>query len=93
MRRKVLHHVVKNGKHFTQSAGLLMTCPVAEALKDECFLSAWLLRYEAFLRFGYDPDAVFTEKTGECGFRGQRRTEIPGVNLLDLRVRIVIFLD
>lgn len=42
---------------------------VAEKLKDGCFYFAWLLRHEAFLRFKYDPDAVFSEKTGECGFR------------------------
>ncbi len=53
----------------TQSAGLAATRPVAEALKDEYVYFAWLLRYEAFLRFGYDPDAAFPERTGEYGFR------------------------
>jgi hypothetical protein len=52
-----------------QPAGLVAVHPVAEAPKDDCFHSAWLLRYEAFLRFDYDPDAVFSEKAGECGFR------------------------
>jgi len=42
--------------------------PIAEALEDECFHFAWLLRREAFLRFGYDPDAVFSEKADEDGF-------------------------
>jgi len=69
MTRRVSLHAVKDGKHFTQSAGLVAIHPVAEALKDEYFYFAWLLRYEAFLRFGYDPDAVFSEKTGEYGFR------------------------
>ena len=62
-------HAVKDGNHFTQSAGLVAIHPIAEALKDEYFYFTWLLRYEAFLRFGYDPDAVFSEKAGECGFR------------------------
>ena len=39
------------------------------ALKDEYSYFAWLLRYEAFLRFGYDPEAVFSEKVDESGFR------------------------
>jgi len=62
-------HAVKNGKHFTQAAGLVAVHPIAESLKDEYFHFAWLLRREAFLRFGYDPDAVFSEKTDEYGFR------------------------
>jgi hypothetical protein len=62
-------HAVKDGRHFTQSAGLVAIHPIAEALKDEYFYFAWLLRHEAFLRFGYDPDAVFSEKAGEYGFR------------------------
>lgn len=36
-------HAVKNGDHFTQSAGLVAIHPLAEALKDEYFYSAWLL--------------------------------------------------
>lgn len=43
--------------------------PVARALKDEYFYFTWLLRHEAFLRFGYDPDAAFSEKVDERGFR------------------------
>ena len=49
--------------------GLTATHPVAEALADEDFRFAWLLRREAFLRFGYDPDAVFSERIDERGFR------------------------
>jgi hypothetical protein len=60
---------VKNGKHFTQSAGLVAIHPIAEALKDEYFHFALLLRHEAFLRFNYDPDAVFSQKIDEYGFR------------------------
>ena len=69
MTRRTLLHAVKEGKHFTQPAGLFAIHPIAEALKDEYFYFAWLLRHEAFLRFGYDPDAVFSEKTDEYGFR------------------------
>ena len=52
-----------------QSAGLVAIHPVAEALKDEYSYFAWLLRHEAFLRFNYDPDSVFSKKTNEYGFR------------------------
>ena len=52
-----------------RSAGLLATCPVAEAPEGEYSYFAWLLRHEAFLRFGYDPGAVLPEKTGGRGFR------------------------
>jgi len=62
-------HAVKDGGHFTQAAGLVAIHPIAEALKDEYFYFAWLLRHEAFRRFGYDPDAVFSERVDECGFR------------------------
>ena len=61
-------HAVKDGMHFTQAAGLVAIHPIAEALKDEYFYFAWQLRHEAFLRFGYDPDAVFSEKVDEYGF-------------------------
>ena len=62
-------HAVKDGKHFTQAARLVAIHPIAEALKDEYFYSAWVLRYEAFLRFNYDPDGVFSEKIEQNGFR------------------------
>jgi hypothetical protein len=67
-------HAVKNGKHFTQAAGLVAIHPIAEALKDEYPHFAWLLRHEAYLRFSYDPDAVFSGKVDECGF-GRRGDE------------------
>lgn len=62
-------HAVKDGKHFTQAAGLVAIHPIAEALKDEYFYVAWRLRHEAFLRFGYDPDQVFCERIDEHGFK------------------------
>lgn len=62
-------HAVKDGNHFTQSAGLVATHPIAEALADEYFYFAWLLRHESFLRFNYDPNMVFCEKIDEYGFK------------------------
>lgn len=52
-----------------QSAGLAAARPVAEVPRGECSYFAWLLRHEASLRFDCDPDAVFSEKTNEYGFR------------------------
>ena len=68
MDRKTLH-AVKDGKHFTQSAGLVAINPVAEALTNEYFYFAWLLRHESFLRFNYDPDMVFCKKIDDNGFK------------------------
>lgn len=58
--RKRSLHAVKDGNHFTESAGLVAVHPVADALADEVPYFAWLLRHEAYCRFGYDPDEVFT---------------------------------
>jgi hypothetical protein len=55
--------------HAGNLPGLVAIHPVAEAPKGEYSYFAWLLRYEAFLRFSYDPDAVFSEKVDESGFR------------------------
>jgi hypothetical protein len=62
-------HAVRHGKHFTQSAGLVSTHPIAEALADEYFYFSWLIRLESFKRFGYDPDRVFCSRTDEYGFK------------------------
>jgi len=62
-------HAVQSGKHFTQSAGLVAIHPIAEALADEYFYFAWLLRYESYLKFSYDPDTVFRGKTDNHGFQ------------------------
>jgi len=43
--------------------------PFAEAPEDEYFYVAWRLRHEAFLRFAYDPDGVFSYEADEFGFR------------------------
>lgn len=61
-------HAIKDCKHFTQSAGLIATHPVADALSDEFPFFAWLLRFESFHRFGYDPDGVFSPTQDNFGF-------------------------
>ena len=62
-------HAIKEGNHFTQSAGLVAIHPIADALCDEYPLFSWLLRAKAFQKFGYDPDHVFTrEPIDEYGF-------------------------
>jgi hypothetical protein len=53
-------HAVKNGSHFSRSGGLVAIHPIADALADEFSYFAWLLRMEAFKRFKYDPDNIFT---------------------------------
>lgn len=50
---------VNHGDHFTESAGVVAIHPIADALADEYFFFAWMLRLEAFKRFGYNPDKVF----------------------------------
>ncbi len=50
---------VKDGKYFTQAAGLVAIHPVADAAADEYAEFAWWLREKAFNRFGFDPDGVF----------------------------------
>ena len=52
-------HAVKRGDLFTEAAGLVAAHPVADALADEFAYFAWLLRREAFERFGFDPDGAF----------------------------------
>lgn len=52
-------HAVKDGRFFTEAAGLVAIHPIADALADEVPYFAWLLRREAYDRFGLDPDGVF----------------------------------
>jgi len=61
-------HAAKKGHHFTQSAGLVAAHPIADALVDEFPCFAWLLRAKAYIRFAYDPDAVFSVDPDEYGF-------------------------
>ncbi len=57
--RTTTAHAVKDGCLFTEAAGLVAVHPIADALADEVPWFAWLLRREAFERFGFDPDRVF----------------------------------
>ena len=69
-------HAVKSGKHFTQSAGLVAVHPIADAMCDEFPSFAWYLRAKAFLRFGYDPDSVFSSRVDEFGFKAGQECSI-----------------
>ncbi len=59
--RAVIH-----GNYFTEAAGLVAIHPIADALADELAYFAWLLRHEAFRRFGFDPDGVFSAEGGSA---------------------------
>lgn len=63
-------------EHFSQSAGLVATHPIADQMCDEYPFFAWLLRAIAFQRFGYDPDEVFATGPHVLGFAPGRATEI-----------------
>ena len=52
-------HAVRDGRFFTEAAGLVSLHPVADAMADEFYDFAWWLRREAYNRFGFDPDCVF----------------------------------
>lgn len=57
-----IHHVFNgtdDGNLFTHSAGLVAAHPVAHHLAHQSGLLKWLLRREAFLRFGFDPKGAF----------------------------------
>jgi len=72
-------HAIKDCRHFTQSAGLIATHPVADALCDEFPFFAWLQRAESFRRFGYDPDGVFSPSQDKFGFADDHRCEVVAV--------------
>lgn len=59
--RTVTTHAVKDGRFFTEAAGLVALHPLADAMADEFAEFAWWLRREAYDRFGFDPDGVFGE--------------------------------
>lgn len=62
-------HAAYDGKHFTQSAGLVAIHPLADQLADEYPFFSWYLRAISFKRFKYDPDGVFSSGThDEYGF-------------------------
>jgi hypothetical protein len=52
-------HAVRDGRYFTEAAGLVALHPIADAMADEFADFAWFLRREAFNRFRFDPDRVF----------------------------------
>lgn len=79
--RTTTKHATKDCSHFTQSAGLIATHPVADALCDEFPFFAWLLRFESFNRFGYDPDAVFSPRQDSFGFAEGHSFETIASNL------------
>ena len=69
-------HAQKETMHFTQSAGLIAAHPIADAISDEFPCFTWLLRAEAFQRFGYDPDRVFAHKHNVHGFAQGHKIEV-----------------
>jgi hypothetical protein len=62
-------HAIKDGYHFTQSAGLVAIHPFAETLADEYFYIAWILRQGSFKKFNYDPDQIFCTEIDKLGFK------------------------
>lgn len=76
--KAVTLHAASEGMHCTQSAGLIAAHPIADQMCDEFPAFSWLLRAEAFLRFNYDPDGVFSAEThDEFGFVGNGCKVIP----------------
>ncbi|MBI1918406.1 MAG: hypothetical protein HYS12_27260 [Planctomycetes bacterium] len=58
-RARTCTRAVAHASYFTEAAGLVAVHPIAHALADELAYFAWLLRHEAYARFGFDPDGVF----------------------------------
>jgi hypothetical protein len=58
--RNLTLHASHDGKHFTQSAGLVAIHPIADQLADEYPFFSWYLRALSFIKFKYDPDGVFS---------------------------------
>lgn len=74
--RRETTHAAKECNHFTQSGGLIAAHPVADALVDEFPFFAWLLRADAYRRFGYDPDHVFAADHDKFGFASGRNCRV-----------------
>jgi len=73
--------VVEDGPTITHGgvaygAGLVAAHPIADAICDEIPFFSWLLRAHSFLRFGYDPDGVFSADTDDYGFRSGTACEL-----------------
>jgi hypothetical protein len=70
-------HAVKDGFHFTQSAGLVAVHPIADALCEEDQDFSHALRKISFDRFGYDPDGMFSSQPrDEFGFIAPHSTKV-----------------
>jgi hypothetical protein len=69
-------HAAKECHHFTQSAGLIAVHPIADSLADEYPFFTWLLRAKAFIKFGYDPDHVFSRVVDSYGFAAGRNFRV-----------------
>lgn len=69
-------HAAKECLHFTQSARLVVVHPVVDALVDEFPFFTWLLRAQAYERFGYDPDGAFSRDRDRYGFVRGRSCEL-----------------
>lgn len=68
--RDVSAHAVKDEQLFSEAAGLVAVHPIFDAAADEYGWLAWMLRLEAFKRFGLDPDGVlreFVDRDGDPG--------------------------
>jgi hypothetical protein len=50
--------------------------PIADSLADEYPLFTWLLRAKAFIKFGYDPDRVFSRDVDSYGFAAGRSCRV-----------------
>ena len=53
-------NAVRMAGEFTNSRGLIAAHPVADFVAANSRLLAWLLRWEAFRRFEYDPNKIFS---------------------------------
>lgn len=58
--QKKILRAVQDGEHFTYSGGLVAAHPAAYFVAHQSELLAWLLRWEAFRRFNYDPNKIFS---------------------------------
>jgi hypothetical protein len=56
---KPILHAIKHRDYFTHSGGLVAAHPAAHYVAHESELLGWLLRWEAFKRFKFDPDKIF----------------------------------
>ncbi len=63
---------VKNPRHSTQSAGLVATRPLADALAHEFEIFAWKLSAESFRSFGYDLNGAIHDCPDEFALNGRK---------------------